>query len=264
MKHHHCLNCGKSVNDKFCSACGQKSDTHRLSFKHFIAHDVLHGTFHLEKGMLFTAKQALIRPGKAALDYIAGKRVSYYNIFYFILLLMGLSVVLKYYYNKISLSIDPDRALQMKVNEAGQTISDILSSYGKFFTFAIVPVVALNSLLIFKRKKLNYSEHSMISGVLLLGLLLIIVFVLVISFFEFLGISTTLFDFIHINFKYVLLIYTIYVYYDAFRSDYSLLGFSYRLILFLLLFSAEALLFLFMIIGIATGWQSESNIELSF
>src|SRR5690606_21269807 len=81
MRSTNCLNCGKQLTDKFCSGCGQKSDTHRISFKHFIAHDVLHGTFHIEKGILFTAKEALVRPGKAALDYIAGKRIKYYNVF---------------------------------------------------------------------------------------------------------------------------------------------------------------------------------------
>lgn len=73
MTKKYCLNCDKVLTDQFCSGCGQKADTHRISFKNFISHDVLHGTFHLEKGMLFTAKQALVRPGQAALDYISGK-----------------------------------------------------------------------------------------------------------------------------------------------------------------------------------------------
>lgn len=37
---------------------------------------------HLDKGIFFTTKQALVRPVKAALDYIAGKRKSYYNVFF--------------------------------------------------------------------------------------------------------------------------------------------------------------------------------------
>lgn len=72
MTSKYCLNCGKEVSDKYCSGCGQKTDTHRISFKNFIFHDVLHGTFHLERGIFFTAKESLLRPGKAALDYIAG------------------------------------------------------------------------------------------------------------------------------------------------------------------------------------------------
>ena len=68
-----CLNCEKELIDNYCSGCGQVADTHRITFKNFIFHDLLHGTFHLEKGILFTAKQAAVRPGKAALDYREGR-----------------------------------------------------------------------------------------------------------------------------------------------------------------------------------------------
>ena len=84
MTTHNCLNCGKRLTDAFCSGCGQKADTHRITFKNFIFHDVLHGTFHLDRGILFTVKQALTRPGQAALDYISGKRKPFYNVFYLI------------------------------------------------------------------------------------------------------------------------------------------------------------------------------------
>ncbi|MBD1429705.1 DUF3667 domain-containing protein [Sphingobacterium litopenaei] len=82
-----CLNCHKEIHGKYCSHCGQSADTHRLSLSHFIAHDVVHGVFHLDKGLLFTIKQVLTRPGYAAMDYIAGKRKSYYNFFYLIFII---------------------------------------------------------------------------------------------------------------------------------------------------------------------------------
>ena len=89
MTNTNCLNCGKELTDKYCSGCGQKADTHRITFKNFLFHDLLHGNFHIERGILFAAKEALIRPGKAALDYISGKRKRYYNVFYLILLTFG-------------------------------------------------------------------------------------------------------------------------------------------------------------------------------
>lgn len=79
------MNCSEPVSKKFCPNCGQKTDTHRITFKHFILHDILHGVWHFERGILFTLKEAIIRPGNAALDYISGKRVRYYNVFYLIL-----------------------------------------------------------------------------------------------------------------------------------------------------------------------------------
>jgi hypothetical protein len=101
MENKNCLNCGNELNDRYCSHCGQKSDTHRISFKNFIFHDLLHGTFHIEKGIIFTAKQALLRPGKAALDYISGKRKPYYNVFLLVILTIGLLIFLRHFYNEI-------------------------------------------------------------------------------------------------------------------------------------------------------------------
>lgn len=264
MTDKNCLNCEKELTDKYCSGCGQKADTHRITFKHFISHDLLHGTFHIEKGMFFTAKQALFRPGKAALDYISGKRVNYYNVFYFILLLIGFNVLLTHYYNEIALKIDPSRALTPTMNEAGKTIGEILSKYGKIFIFALVPLTALNSFLIFKRRKLNYSEHFIVSGILLLGIFILTTLVLVFSFVEFLGLSSSFFDFIHNILPYSILLYIIFGYYNAFRRDYSFGMFSYKMILFLLLCLAEILLFIWIVVGIATDWKSGAEIEFIF
>ncbi|ESU25140.1 hypothetical protein FEDK69T_01070 [Flavobacterium enshiense DK69] len=52
MHHTNCLNCDTSLSGKFCSNCGQKTDTHRITFKHFIMHDVLHGVWHFESDIL--------------------------------------------------------------------------------------------------------------------------------------------------------------------------------------------------------------------
>ena len=97
MTNSNCLNCEKKLTAKFCSSCGQKSDTRRITFKNLIFHDILHGLFHFEKGMLFTAKQSLVNPGKASLDYISGKRKPYYNVFYFILITIGLILFFKHF-----------------------------------------------------------------------------------------------------------------------------------------------------------------------
>ena len=74
MEHAYCLNCGAKAQGNYCSNCGQKTDTHRIGIAHFLTHDVLHGVWHLEKGILFTLKAAVLRPGRAALDYISGRR----------------------------------------------------------------------------------------------------------------------------------------------------------------------------------------------
>lgn len=257
----YCRNCTQELTGRYCATCGQKADTHRITFRHFITHDIMHGTFHLEKGMLFTATQALIRPGKAALDYIAGKRVSYYNVFYFILILIGINILLTHYHNGIALNLAPDKVIAAKTNAAGEKVNDILIHYGKILIFIFIPVTALNSYLVFRRKQLNYSEHFIISGMLLLGLTLFITVYLALSFLHFAGTPFNRLDITPQLLAYFLMAYISFGYFNAFRSSYSIVGFSYRMLLFWILGIIEFLLFAYVILGIATGWDGDAEIK---
>jgi hypothetical protein len=263
MSHANCLNCGARLSGKYCSNCGQKSDTHRISLKHFLLHDVLHGVMHIEKGMLFTAKQALFRPGKAALDYIAGKRVNYYNVFYFVLILLGATVLLSHYYNVLALRVDPGKMYQLEVNEAGAKMNEILRAYGKLFIFLTVPVLALNSWAVFRRRKLNYSEHAIISGMFLLGLFLCIVFYLLLNFIDLVGMPDWYAFLLENSPPFLFFGYLIFVYANAFFKDYSVGGFLWRLLLFVVFFIVELILFLTILIGTITNWEG-GEINYSF
>ena len=142
MTNARCLNCGKELVDKFCSGCGQKADTHRISFANFVSHDVLHGAFHLEKGILYTARHALTRPGKAALDYISGKRKRYYNVFYLILITLGLLVFIRHlsevvYVNQGGVLSEPEPY----VNEASRRFEELFSQKSKIIVFLFVPTI---------------------------------------------------------------------------------------------------------------------------
>ena len=55
-----CLNCTAATISKFCSNCGQKTEIHRITLKHFLFHDILHGVWHMEKGIFFTTKEVVI------------------------------------------------------------------------------------------------------------------------------------------------------------------------------------------------------------
>jgi hypothetical protein len=65
MRPTNCLNCGSGLGAgyKFCATCGQKANTHRLSF-HEIGHDALHYVTHADKGIFHLIKELARRPGK--------------------------------------------------------------------------------------------------------------------------------------------------------------------------------------------------------
>lgn len=257
MTINNCLNCGKELADKFCSGCGQKADTHRISLKNFILHDLLHGAFHIERGMLFTAKQALLRPGKAALDYISGKRKRYYNVFLLILITIGFMLFFRHLYEELVISLGrkwvenpPD------LNEASKTIDEIISQKSKLLIFLFVPFSALNSLLLFRRKKLNLSEHSIIAGMILLGILLLSTLGNLLFYFdliiEFSDIVANIISLCTIG---LILIHIGHGYVNAFGNDYTKLGIAYRIVLYFMLICFEILLLLYLLIGFATDWQ---------
>ena len=255
MTKNNCLNCGEEVTNKFCSVCGQKTDTHRITFKNFIFHDVLHGTFHIEKGILFTAKQALLRPGKAALDYIAGKRISYYNVFYLILITTGLMLFARHFYSELESSRENAVEVKQYVNEASKKFDELVSQKIKFIIFLFVPFGAINSFLLFRRKKLNLSEHAILSGMILLGILLISLFGHIIFYFNLIIEGDILSSIIDFGTPALAIIYIVYGYYNAFSTDYSKLGIAFRVLLFFGLLFLEIYILFLIIFGFLTDWK---------
>lgn len=106
------------MEHNFCPSCGQKTDTHRIVLKHFIFHDLIHGVWHLEKVIVFTLKETILRPGQAALDYISGKRIKYYNVFYLSLLVIAVNILLLHLRDDATAQISKVASLKkMSIND---------------------------------------------------------------------------------------------------------------------------------------------------
>jgi len=84
VSHHHyrkdktCLNCGATVQERFCSRCGQENLEPKESFGHLVVHFFSDLT-HFDSGLFITIKDLILKPGFLTQQYIAGKRVSYLN-----------------------------------------------------------------------------------------------------------------------------------------------------------------------------------------
>jgi hypothetical protein len=77
-----CLNCGMPLlrNENFCSYCGQKNTTCKLSIGNYI-NKLVSGFLSYDSQFWATFIPLLIKPGKVAKEYILGKRVKYVNPF---------------------------------------------------------------------------------------------------------------------------------------------------------------------------------------
>lgn len=67
-----CVNCNQSIADNYCSNCGHPAKLKRID-AHYIQHEIEH-VLHLEKGIFYTIKELLIRPGKSVKEFISDNR----------------------------------------------------------------------------------------------------------------------------------------------------------------------------------------------
>jgi hypothetical protein len=248
-----CLNCNQPVVNSFCSYCGQKTDTHRITFRHFIFHDILHGIWHFEKGILYTAKQAMIRPGKAALDYIAGKRIRYYNVFYLTLLLIGLNLFISHIQIQLSNHYF-NTELGPKANTAGAKIDAFLENYSKMIIFSFIPLFAINSFLIFRKKKLNLSEHFIISGMMFLGVMIITTITSLFYFAFYIEYLDFFVATLNACTPLIILVYLIKNYYTTFLENYTKTQNTLRVCLFISMLIIEITILLTIMVGYFTDW----------
>ena len=158
--HHHCLNCNNPLKDAFCSHCGQTASTHKYSIKHFIEHDIIHGIWHVDKGIFYTIKQLFTRPGHSIREFVEGKRSKHFNFVSLILICLAVSIFL-----------DPYIKVQMKdliwgTKDSQKMISDFdefSTKYPRLIIAIYIPINALFSYLWFRKAKYNYSEHLVLN-----------------------------------------------------------------------------------------------------
>jgi len=67
-----CRNCNATVTGNFCSDCGQPLQINRVDW-HYIVHEIQH-VLHFEKGILYTIKELLLRPGTSINAFITTDR----------------------------------------------------------------------------------------------------------------------------------------------------------------------------------------------
>ena len=209
-----CLNCDSSITDKFCSKCGQKTTVHRYSFKHFIEHDIVHGIWHLDNGIIFTITELFTRPGHSIREFINGKRVGYFSFVALLLLILGVSHFLGDY-AKVQLSdLMPDNS-----KDAVNDIQEFAKKYPKLMLLITIPFYSIFSYLWFRKSKLNLTEHFVLNSYKTIGESLIaVVFLIITVFYSNIKVLIIIYSFISI----FTLLYAFWFYSQFFSSfNYS-------------------------------------------
>lgn len=172
----YCKNCKQHLllRQKFCHSCGQKADTHRINF-HFLIHEVQHGIFHVDSGILFTIKELFSRPGHTLREYLEGKRKPHFPPMLFVIILGSICALIQF-----SLNRKPEKTQdQLVESNLAKTeyskyidfrgliayfrhIFEWLGSHLAFTILLMLPIAALGFYLGFRKYKCNYPEWLVI------------------------------------------------------------------------------------------------------
>ena len=77
-KEKNCLNCGTTVQGKYCQVCGQENAEPKETFWGMVTH-FFYDITHFDGKFFTTLKDLLFLPGFLSAEYMKGKRMSYLN-----------------------------------------------------------------------------------------------------------------------------------------------------------------------------------------
>ncbi|MBP6749338.1 MAG: DUF3667 domain-containing protein [Xanthomonadaceae bacterium] len=95
-----CANCDRAIDgadQKFCPACGQPTPAHRIDW-HFLGHELEHSVLHMDRGIFYSLKNLMLRPGHFIRDYIEGRRAHQVKPLMLIMILAALTGFLAKYF----------------------------------------------------------------------------------------------------------------------------------------------------------------------
>lgn len=160
-----CKNCGSALSGNFCSNCGQTSQIHRVTLKHFL-HEFFHAFTHTDKGILLLMKELITKPGHVAREYLDGKRKKYFNPLTFLIITASLYAYIgsKTGYFQALSSFDQTQARHPFHAE----VMGIMDSIGKIVSVFLTPLlISFFSWLFFIRSKNNFAENLVLNSMIM-------------------------------------------------------------------------------------------------
>lgn len=179
-----CANCNRAIagpGQKFCPACGQPTPAHRIDW-HFLGHELEHSVLHMDRGIFYSLKELMLRPGHLMRDYIEGRRANQVKP----LLLLMISAALVVLLGKFLLGGDligpsiqagagyvegtgaggDGSAAAATSAKTADAVKDWINAHLAAFTLLLLPFQAATFWLAFKGRGLNYPEWLVVSAFL--------------------------------------------------------------------------------------------------
>lgn len=152
------------MQGNFCSNCGQKAETHRITFKHVI-HELIHAFTHTDKGFFLLIKSLITKPGIVAKEYLEGKRKKYFNPLSFLVITAALHFLAVYHSGYFEGIINNGSPRMPVIWKEALAISN--GNLKMLDLFLLVPLIAVLSRVFFRRPRYNLSEHFVLQSLVL-------------------------------------------------------------------------------------------------
>lgn len=91
-----CRNCNSEVNTPYCPYCGQESSTSQLTYK-ALAQSLIMSFGTIDRGMIRTLIDLFIRPGRMSVEYIFGRRVTFFAPFQLLFIMATLYMIVYFW-----------------------------------------------------------------------------------------------------------------------------------------------------------------------
>ena len=176
LKRHNCKNCELNYEGFFCNRCGQRFLDGRFTFKESLGW-IFDKIFNLERGVLYTTKELIIRPRVLLTNFLNKATVRYINPFRYAFFLATITALVTIISGTFE-SEEMSGFLQNYVegwNEGRTNSSDKMTledtrsfienikKYLAFIFILFIPFYALSTYIVYYRKKYNFTEHLIIN-----------------------------------------------------------------------------------------------------
>jgi hypothetical protein len=154
-----CLNCHEPlIHYHFCPACGQKADTHRLTFSHLV-HDIIHYFTHADKSIFKLVKLLLTSPGRTVREYLQGTRKRYFPPVNFFLISVAILAISVKVFKTFDMPFMLQRGGVAHSRATGAELLNFITLRINWIYIAFIPILTFLYWIFYVRRNYNYIEH---------------------------------------------------------------------------------------------------------
>lgn len=168
-----CKNCNTEVRQNYCPNCGQPKKLKRVD-GHYLIHEIVH-ILHFERGILFTVRELLIRPGENIRNFILENRSRLVKPIIFIIVTSLIYSLINHFFHIEDAYI---KFNEQKQSTTGHIFKWVQDHYG-YANIIMGLFIAFWTKLFFRKYNYNYFEITiLLCFVMGIGMLIYSVFAL--------------------------------------------------------------------------------------